>query len=798
MIKNYLKIAYRVLVRNKVFSLINIFGLSIALTSVIVIFLFVSHELSFDKYNSNYNHIYRVVNKLIQNGKENWDETVPVPLGEALNSDLSEGICVTQSYFNNEQLFRIGEEKYMQNSILYADTNFVKVFDVNFLIGKAEDLSKPNMIFLTRDVAEKYFGSIDKAINKEIIMMDSVSLNVAGVIENVPKNTHMPYQVILSWETLTERNFTFSYRGWGSRSSGFGTYLLLPSEVSPEKVENQIKEIVAKYNEQEYVERNLYFLIPLKSIHFDDRFGTYPGAYITSIKFIWLFSTIGLFILVIAFINFTNLSIVQIIKRAKEVGIRKVLGADRAKLIKQFLGETFIILLIAEVIALIFTEVVLDNINSILGNRIQLQLYGSVSVVLFLIIVLIFLTFISGIYPATVLSRYNPIKALRHSIKITKKKTFSLFNLLVILQFTISLVLIISAIMVTLQINYFKNKDLGFEKDYVYNIELPRNQVVRSNTFAEILKQNPDILEVSLGIGAPLTGSNITSSFLVEADMENDYYANVKTVDSTYYKLYKLNLVAGTWYTNYSINDSTFNIVVNKTLLNQIHVEKPADAIGLNLRIFGSVSGRIVGVVDDFHAYSLQHKIPSVIFMPFDQYFSLLNIRTNGKTFSQVRPFIEKSWNEIFPEYIFKYRILEDEIAKTYRSEERISNIIKIFTFIAIIIACLGLYGLVSFMLVQRTKEIGIRKAHGASVSSLIILVSKQFINLVLVSSIFAWPIAYYLMNKWLNNYAFKVDLNIWIFISASAALLIITFITIIYQSIKVSITNPVDVLKYE
>jgi len=801
MIKNYLKTAYRILFRNKVYSLINIFGLSIALTSVLVIFLFISHELSFDKHHSNFDNIYRVVNMQIKNDKETFDETVPVPLGKVLKSDLTGHENVTQVYFSPEQLIRINEDKYLESSFLFVDTNFVKVFDVEFIEGNPLDLKNPNVIFLTKTYAIKYFGSAKDAVDKEIILLDSISFNVAGVVEDPVKQTHMPYNVLLSWSSINQNYFSFDYDEWGTRISGFGTYLTLNEETSVEKIEKLIRNIVNVKNtnwEDDETEKEEYFLQALRQIHFDDRFGSFPGANITGKAFIWVFTSVALFILLIAFINFTNLSIVQTIKRAKEVGIRKVLGADRRKLVKQFLGETFLLLLIAEIIALILTEVILDKINEILGNNIHLKLYGDFTIVVFLLFVLISLTFLSGIYPASVLSRYNPIRALRYNMKMGKKKSFSMYNMLVVLQFFISQILIVSAIVISLQIDFINNKDLGFVKENILTINLPDGHNDKAKTLCELLRQNPKIENVSLGIGAPISGSNITSSFQKIGDEETNFYANVKTVDSGYKDLYELDMLAGKWYDDFNTNDSTFNIVVNSTLIKQIGIDNPEDAIDQYLWVFGSLNAKIVGVVKDFHAYTFHRKISPVIFLPLDLYFSQLNIKTNSTELTTLIPFIESTWNDVFPDYIFSHQVLEDSIIRRYRSEKRMSDIIKIFTFIAILIACLGLYGLVSFMMVQRTKEIGIRKALGASVFTLIKLVSKQFLILVIVSCVIAWPVAYYLMKSWLVNYAYKIEMNIFIFIISGVILIAITFITILYQSIKVALTNPVEVLKYE
>ncbi len=798
MIKNYIQTALRVLTRNKIFSLINIFGLAIGLTSVIIIFLFIKYELSFDKHHTNYENIYRVVKKDLTNDHDNYEAAVPVPLSAVLKENLTGHDHITQVYYHYEELLRVGEEKYLEQGMFFVDTNYTKVFDLEFISGSPDDLRHPNNIFLTKTIAEKYFGSTDQALGKTIRVKDTILLQVKGVVENPPRTSHIPYTMVLSWSSLSDAFFQFEYNTWGSVISGFCTYLALKDHVDINNANSNIQRLVEQASEKEMdPEKEAYYLQPLKEIHFDERFETYSGSYVTSKRFIWIFSSVAMFILVIAFINFTNLSVVQTIKRAKEVGVRKVLGADRGRLIKQFLGETFILLLIAEIIAVILTEVVLTKINQILGNNIELELYGDVSLITFLLVVLVLLTFLSGIYPALVLSKYNPIKAVRYKMDLRNKKSPSLFSFLVIFQFFVSQILIVSAIIITQQINYFKNKDLGFDKENVILLNIPMDQTSKGKLLIDLLNNDPDINKMSLGIGAPIAMSNINSNFKIAGD-ENDYFANVKTVDTDYNKFYGLELLAGKWYSKSNAQDTSFNIVVNKAFVNKIGLKEANDAIDTYIKIFGSNQARIIGVVDDFHINSFQHTITPVVFMSIEQFFMQLHIKTNGANFSSIKPRLEKAWDQVFPEYFFSHEILEDNIKERYSAEQRTSDIIKIFTFIAIVIACLGLYGLVSFMLVQRTKEIGIRKALGASIPSLILLVSKQFLKLVIISCVIAWPVAYYLMKNWLNDYAFKIDIQFWVFIVAGLLLILITFITIFYQALKVSKTNPVDVLKYE
>ncbi|MCG8410504.1 MAG: ABC transporter permease [Bacteroidales bacterium] len=798
MIKNYFKTAFRILARNKIFSIINVLGLSIALASVLIIFLFISYQLGFDKHHSNYDNIYRINTIQKSDGQDGYKESTPVPLSTLLKNNLTGHKHITQIFFSSNELVRIGNNKYMESGFLFADTNFVKVFDVEFIQGNPDDLRKINTVFLTEKYAIKYFGSVENAINNEIILRDTISYNVAGVVKNPPKRTHLVYNFLLSWSSINRNYFTIDYNSYSFLSTGLCSYLTLNDGVSPSETEALIQKIFTEKGSADKNEEDRFMLQALKDIHFDNRFSALSDSYIIEKNVLWVFAIVAFFILLIAFINFTNLSVVQAIKRSKEVGIRKVLGASRKKLIMQFLGETFLIIFLAEIIALIFTEIVLDDVNVILGAHTQLHLYGNLSIVLFVVLTLLILTFISGIYPASVLSRYNPIKALRYNLKIRRKKPFSMYNILVVLQFLISQILIVCVFVISLQIQFINNKDLGFDKENVISIHTPKGKSDKVEVFKELLLSNPKIEKLSQGIGAPQSGDNFTSNFNEIGRDASDLYANLKTVDENYQDFYKLKLLAGKWYLNSSYNDSIAEVVVNNTLVKSLGYKNPSDILDKYLKTYGAEKSKVIGVVDDFHIYNMKKEISPVIFCPLNTYFSELSIKVSKGQLEKVLPAIETAWNKVFPDYIFSYSVLENKILERYSFEKRLSKIIKIATFIAIFIACMGLFGLVSFVMVQRTKEIGIRKALGASVSSLMILVSKQFLYLVIISCLFAWPLSYYIMKQWLLQYAYKIELNVWIFAVSGIILLLITFITIFYQSIKVALTNPVEVLKYE
>jgi ABC-type antimicrobial peptide transport system permease subunit len=545
-------------------------------------------------------------------------------------------------------------------------------------------------------------------------------------------------------------------------------------------------------------ERNIthYYLQALNDIHLDPTYNSFQGAYTTSSKFLWIFISVGLFILIIASINFINLSTVQALRRTREIGVRKILGADRLKIIRQFLGETVLLLLAAEILALIVAEIILPHAGDVLGSDIKISLYQDYSVIVFMIVVLVVFGFIAGSYPALFLSRYKPLQALRSRPGGSGKKNLTIFGSLVILQFFISQVLIIGSIIANQQIDFFQNKDLGFETKNILTCYLNNRGETDHKAFHQALRQIPEVRDVTLGIGAPLANSNIKSGMVLPGREEERYPANVKTVDENYLRFYDLPLLTGRMFTQ-TEDDSVRDALINEQLLYDMGFDDPNDVLGKTLLGFGG-SNRVVGVVKNFHTQSLHGDMGGTLLTYVPRYFITASVKLQEGYDDETIKKVRQTWEEFYPGQIFNYEFLEESISNQYQKEERTSMIVQTFTIVAIIIAILGLYGLVSFMLIQRTKEIGIRKTQGATVGGIIRLLSGSYLKYILVAGLLAWPVAWYLLKQWLQDFAYHVDLHPGYFVLATGLLLLISFATIIYQTMKTANTNPANTLRDE
>jgi len=796
MIRNYLKTAIRIINRNKAFSVINILGFSVGLISCLVIFLFVRHELSFDRHISDHGRIYRIVPEKEGSRELVEDPTVPFPLGRALEEKTTGHELTSSIFYAQEATVVLEEQKFKGEGLVFADERFLEMFDVEMVYGHPASLSDPGNAFLSQSLARKYFGD-DKAVGKTINLEDILHVKVAGVFRDRPDNTHLPFKMLVSQPSLNNEMVGFEYDNWSLRISGFSSYVKLQEGTLVEDYEDQIMELIRENSELDESNLTPYYLQALDDIHLDPTYNSFQGAYTTSSKFLWIFISVGLFILIIASINFINLSTVQALRRTREVGVRKILGADRFKIIRQFLGETVLLLLAAEIVALIVAEIILPHAGSILGNNIKISLYQDHTVIIFMIVVLGVFGFIAGAYPALFLSRYKPLQAIRSMTGGAGKKNLTIFGSLVVLQFFISQVLIIASIVASHQINFFKTRDLGFETNNIVMINQYSRGERDHETFEQALRQIPEVEDVTLGIGAPLALSNIKSGMVLPGREEERYPANVKTVDENYLRFYDLSLLAGRMFTPQAEGDSLRDALINEQLLYDMGFDDPDDILGKNLLGFGG-SNRIVGVVKNFHTQSLHGDMGGTLLTYMPRYFITASVKLqegyNDGTIKKIR----QTWDEFYPGQIFDYEFLEEEIMNQYQSEERTSAIVQTFTIVAIIIAILGLYGLVSFMLIQRTKEIGIRKTQGATVGGIIRLLSGSYLKYILIAGLLAWPAAWFLLQRWLQDFAYHVDLHPGYFVLATGLLLLISFATIIYQTLKTANTNPADTLRDE
>ncbi len=796
MLRNYFFTALRVIKRNKSFSLINILGFSTGLISCLVIFLFVKHELSFEKHIPDYQRIYRVANVSHESEGPVKEASIPYPLGQVIGEELTGHATVAPIFYAHEPSLKHENKMFKEHGVVFANEAFMDIFGVRVQSGNPRSLNEPGNTFISRKLARKFFGKKDP-VGKTITIEQNLTVKIAGVMEASTRRTHLPYKMLVSMESLNRQIVGLDYETWGSKISGMSAYIKLKPTTDQANYEKQLKALVAENATDQDLHKTSYFLQPLSQIHLDPSISSFLGSYTTSKKFIWIFISVGLFILIIAGINFINLSTVQAIKRTREIGVRKVLGADRLKIIRQFFMETLLLLLAAEVVALILAEVILPRVSTLLGSHIDLNLYSDLSVGVFMLSILIGFGLIAGLYPALFLSRYNPLQAMRSKTGRSEKKQLPVFGTLVVLQFFISQILIISSLIVGQQIDFFKNKDLGFDQDNVLLINLYGQDKSHQGAFKQELLQIPEVKKVAFGLGAPLSNSRIRSNAYVPGKKEQQYSINVKTTDASYPEFYDINLLAGQMFNEQSAGDTIQSIVINQKLMDDLGYEAPHNALGKQLRCFGGTS-EIVGVMENFHSESLHGTMSATVLTYMPEWFIQASVKLTPGHNRQSLNKIEAVWEKVYPQQVFDYAFLEDEILEDYRDEERTSKIVRIFTLVAIIIAILGLYGMVSFMLVHRTQEIGIRKTQGASTSRIIRQLSGNYLKYILIAGLLAWPVAWYLMEQWLQDFAYHINLHIGYFVASTLLLLLISLGSILQQTIKTAHINPAQSLRSE
>ncbi len=796
---NYLKLAYRNIIKNKVYSFINISGLSIGLTCCLIIFLFVKYELSFDSFHSKADRIYRV-NKIVNNpDMVEKESNTPFPFAVAFRNDFLEVATITQVFTQAESQVEIEDEVFAQNNVVFADSNFLDVFDTEFVLGKPEALiEQPDAAILTESVAAKLFGK-ESPIGKNFSLEQQLNYTVAGVIKDFPKNTHLPVEVIVSLKSLTEDFVGFDLTNWNISHSSSLAYILLPENGSLENITSRLGEFNKKYHSEREAERRQYVFQPIQEIHTDTEFSGDSLTYTTSMDSIIIFSVIGILTLIIASINFVNLSIAQSIKRSKEVGMRKAIGANRAQLIKQFMGETFVFTLCSFLISVLLTNMLLPYASNFLGINNELSMFSDLNIIFYLLLVLVVVNILTGFYPSIVLSGFNPVEAFKNKITVKKSNSFSLRNNLVIFQFVISQILIVSTIVVSYQLDFVKNKELGFSKDKIISVNLPDVETSKLKVFKEELLKNPKITNAALSGGAPMSPMLINTYFnKIPKESEDRALVTLKPIDEDYLETFGINLIAGRNFRPLIEGDTLYKFIVNEKLINKLGFNSAVDAVGQKFQ-FSRVEGEIIGVAKDFHTESLQNEIGAVAMSNmYERFFAQLQIKTNSNDEKEVIEFIEASWEEIFPGYNFNYDFFDEFIDGLYSVEENFFDMMTLFALLAIIIGCLGLIGLISFVTVQKTKEIGIRKVLGASVSDVLMIISREFTINVLLANLIAWPVTWYIMNKWLEDFAYRIDIQWWMFIAAGIASLLLTIITVSFQSIKAATLNPVNSLKYE
>ncbi len=805
MFKNYFKIAFRKIVKHKAYAAINISGLTIGIAACLLLFTVVRYELSYDSFQANYKSIYRVVAKDKYPDGIDYTAGIPFPALNALRATFP-GFTTGALFASNGSQVTVVEnaatktstpKKFIEETgFFFSDPQFFEVFHYNWLAGTPAVMGQPNATVLTQNLAEKYFGDWKLAMGRFLILDNAATVKVEGIIQDVPANTDFPLGIITSFETVRANAKTYGYTAdWGNTTRNFQLFMLLPPNVSAGKINNQLALFSKLQYTQDRVSKRTHYLQPLHEIHFDSRFGSF-GDHTTGKATLWTLSLIGVFIIIMACINFINLSTAQAVGRSKEVGIRKVLGSNRYQLFLQVMGETALIVVIAIVLATVIALLSLPYIKHI--DSIQQPLKLLTSNTLFLLLFLLLLvTLFAGLYPALILSGFKPALALKNKITSATIGGISIRRGLVITQFAISQTLIIGTIVAISQMNYIRTADLGFNKDALFIMKANTDSVVyvKQDAFKQKLLQIPGVQSVSFSSDVPSSDNNWSGNFAFDHKPDEKFDIFRKAADEDFIKTYGLHLVAGKVYAK---SDTARELIINETLVRKLGVSNPQDIIGKEIRSGRNAWKKIAGVVKDFNNNSLREDIKPLMIFERRERYSVTGVKIASSRIAETQAAVESAWNEYFPDYAYTSSYVDKDMADFYKQEAQLSLLYKIFAGIAIFISCLGLYGLVSFMSLQKTKEIGIRKLLGASVQSIIYLFSKEFIVLVIIGFLVAAPIAYFIMNSWLQNFVFKISISPVIFITAILSSLAIAWLTVGYKSIKAALRNPVDSLKSE
>lgn len=799
MIKNYLITALRNLSRNKTYAVINIIGLSIGISCAVIAYLMIDFMTGFDKNHSKKDRIYRVVTMSKSTDGEEHNAGAPLPILEALKEFFPEFEKISGLYAYGGGLVTVpskGSDPIkitVQDGVGFTDENFYQILDREWLQGnRLLALKAPNRAVLSVSLAEKLFPG-QEALNKTINLDNSHDLIVAGVVEDLnDNNTDFNFDLLVSFATIAGE---MEMDEWGNLSSDQQCFVLVRENTVLQDMEKRMEKLVDKYYELDDNESKFHPLQPFSNIHYNKNYVSFHKT--VSKGDIWTLFLLALFLIITAAINFVNLATAQAIKRSKEVGVRKVLGGFKAQIRWQFLVETMTISLLAIIISMGLAELLLIKVNQYLELSLQIHYLNDLGFWGFLLVLWMFITLLSGLYPAFVLSGFRPVVALKNSITTKNVGGMQLRKGLIVFQFVISQVLVVATIVVMYQMHFMKNQDMGFEKEAILTIELPNKDQNSRKSLVQELKQIPTVSLITSAMDAPASNSIWKSNFSFKTDsgvVENN--AQIKMGDKNYVPTYGLTIMSGK---NLTESDTINGFLINETLARYAGFTNIDDAVGQLFKFgWNDEYYPIVGVVNDFHSTSFKHEINPTAICQLEEEYEVIGIKLASTDFGADIAAFEKLYKSFYPDYDFSYKFMDDVIERFYRGEEKMFNIIRVLTMIAIFIGCLGLYGLVSFMANQKVKEIGIRKVLGASFTNIIGLFSIEFLKLITIAFVIALPLAYLGMSSWLQDFIYKIDLEWWIFLLAISVTLVLALLTVSYKTVKSALSNPVDCLKDE
>ncbi|QMU31208.1 ABC transporter permease [Adhaeribacter radiodurans] len=817
MIQNYLRMAFRIFIRNKAFTAINVLGLSIGISASLIIFLIVHYEFSYDKFVSNSDQVYRVVMDLKFNGNEGHSAAVPAPLSNAIQQEVS-GVEVTVPLmqFQGDATAKVSIQREKttepvilkkQAGIIFTNSQYFSLLPFQWLAGSPNNaLKNPFTVVLTESRARQYFPSenLPDILGKEIKYNEDFTATVSGIVQDLNETTSFEAVEFISFATIAQTHLqdNFMMQVWNDWMAYSQVYVKLAPNNQAANVENQLVALFKKYNKDANKDKgnSMRFKLQLLSdLHFNKDYSGFNQRIIPKSVLYSLFA-VAAFLLLLACINFINLTTANAARRAKEIGIRKTMGSSRKQLIIQFLGETFLLTSVAALISFSLAPALLTLFADFIPEGLQVQSLRQPHVFLFLFLLTLLVSFLSGLYPAFVLSGYQPIKVLKAQSLTSGNETKQVWirKTLTVSQFAIAQIFVVATLIVSKQINYSLHTELGFNKEGIITFSLPRDTVTTHRQ--QLLNEINAISAVDLastGFLAPIEeGPAFTNiSFAPKPEIKDP--VQIRWGDPNYIHVYKIKLLAGR---NILASDSIKEFLINATYAKLLGFQNPEEAIGQPL-LFGEKKVPIVGVMQDFHEQSMHASITPLILGGNNGDIFHVRLKPNisgADNWQQAIREIQKAYHQIYPCEDFGYRFVDETVANFYQTERRTARLLSWATGLSVLISCLGLLGLVMFTINTRTKEIGIRKILGASVNSIAAMLSQDFIKLVVLANILAWPIVWYGMHRWLQDFVYRIEMNWWIFVLAGVAALLLALVTVSFQAIKAALANPVDALRNE
>ena len=814
MFKNHIKIAFRNLLKHKVFSFINVIGLTIGLSASLIIGLMVYYEYTFDDFHKDGDKIYRVVTDFKTQDGTFSNSGVTLALKDAIEEDSNFDVV---SEFYVERPMNVKNEveniKFkLPEFIIYADQNYFKVFNYNFIAGDANTtLQNPNEVILTEERASKYFPNtaISDIIGKTLIYNDSINAKITGIVESFKNRTDIIFQEFISHPTLLQTRLRGEIIGknWNNTNSNSQLFVKLNANANKEAINNTLKQIATEHrdeNDIKYGDERTFKLQPLADLHFNDNYGLYNwSAGRASKPLLENLIFVAIFLLLLGCINFINLNTAQAAQRAKEIGIRKTLGSSRKQLISQFMGETFLLVLFSALLSIVLSKWLINVFSDFVPAGLSFELFKTPAIIIGILFLLIGVTFLSGFYPAIVLSKFNTISVLKNHLGAGDKK-IRLRKFLTVFQFTIAQVFIIATLLVGKQINFLLNKDMGFKKDAIVSVYKPleENSFEKIKLYKEQLSSIPDIKSISLG-GNPPASTSINSTDMSRMVNDQEVYGEIQFLagDTQFLDLYEIELLAG----RIQRNDTVKEMVINEAARKYFKFTSPEDAVGKSL-LYDDESLLIVGVMKDFHQRSLRSDIKPMAFRgdwfrPEWSYFQAAHISLKSDSSDNLKNSlakIENVYKEIYPGTDMRLEFLDETIAKFYKREQKVSKLLNWATGLSILISCLGLLGLVIYTTNKRVKEIGVRKVLGASLLQINTILCKEFLILVAIAFAIAAPIAWYGIHNWLQSFAYKTNVSFWVFLLSALAMIFFALLVISAKTLHAANANPVNSLRSE